>query len=102
MSLHQRGVKRNGCKCPFHPFQLASYFIALLYAYVFYFLDLVALLDYPAACYTLTAAYSCLLIAVVSIAILATLSDPTDPTIYAERELMRAGYYFFLKRSNDR
>ncbi len=78
-------VKPHGCMYPFHPFQIASYFLFFFYAYVFYFIDLVAWADTPGLAYSFAIPYSMLFIGIAVVAIIATLSDPTDPTVYEEK-----------------
>ena len=82
----ERPVKPHGCLCPLHPFQLLSYLVFFFYAYAFYFVEVVALKEYIALAYVLAIIYSALFIAVAVVAIVATLIDPTDPTVALERE----------------
>ncbi len=78
-------VKSHGCLCPFHPMQIASYFLFSFHAYVFYFVELVSLQQLGRAVYVLVAPYTLLFLSVISLGIVITLSDPTDPTVYSER-----------------
>ncbi len=92
-TLKSRSARPNGCHQPLHPLQLSAYLAILFFAFVFYFLDLVALRDSHVGFYVTLPLYSCILCAIIVIGVLATLSDPTDPTVYAEKELLRTGYF---------
>ncbi len=78
-------VKLNGCMCPFHPFQIMAYAVFLFYAYVFYFINVVAWSDTLGLLIPFVIVYSILLALLLAVGFMATLSDPTDPTVYDER-----------------
>ena len=86
-------IKPHGCMCPVHPFQIIAYFLFFFYAYVFYFIDIVAWTDASYLIYIFTIPYSILFILIAVVAVLATLSDPTDPTIYEERRKKNNKYF---------
>lgn len=81
----KRQIKAHGCICPFHPFQVVSYIVFLFYGYSFYFITVVVWSDSPFLLYGFTVPYSVLYIAIAITAFVATLSDPTDPTVHEER-----------------
>ena len=80
-----KDIKPHGCFCPFHYFQIFSYIIFIFYAYVFYFIDIIAWKDSFAFGFCFGIPYSLLYIAICIITFIATLSDPTDPTVYLEK-----------------
>ncbi len=79
-------VKKHGCICPFHPFQLGSYVIFLIKGISFYAVSSIAMGEHPGAQASICVVYSVLLGIVVIFTFVATLSDPTDPTVYFERK----------------
>lgn len=81
----QTTVKPHGCTCPLHPFQVISYVVFLLYGYVFYFVTLVVWSKSHALLYSFAIPYSLLYLAIGVVGFVATLSDPTDPTVAEER-----------------
>jgi len=90
----RRDVKKNGFACPFHPLQILSYFVILLDLYCFYFINIVAISHNVVAAVILGVIYGVIFFFIVVLAIKATKSDPTDPTIYAEREAEAKGVEF--------
>jgi hypothetical protein len=80
-------AKPHGCMCPLHPFQIASYAIFFFYAYVFYFIEMVSWQQMGGILAAFIVPYTGLFGAIAVLAIVATLSDPTDPTVYEERRL---------------
>jgi len=97
-------AKPHGCMCPFHPFQIISYLLFFFYAFVFYFIDIVAWSKTPALCISFVIPYSIIFLSLAVTAIIATLSDPTDPTIYDERTkrdnndiIVSSEYKYFCK-----
>ena len=93
--FRQQPVKPHGCICPFHPYQIGSYFICLFYAYVFYFVDIVAVQELPVLLYLFAIPYSILVILLVICGAMATCQDPTDPTVQHEKALANVRYAYY-------
>lgn len=91
-SANAAPVKPHGCMCPMHPLQLVSYLLFTFYAYVFYFVELVTLRTQVVAAVLVAIFYSALFFAVACVAVAATLSDPTDPTVAEERRKKMSKY----------
>jgi len=85
--LVKEHVKYNGCYCPFHPLQILSYITFIFYGYVFYFITIIVWKDKSTLIYTFSILYTTLYIIVVTIALIATLTDPSDPTVSYERSM---------------
>eukprot|EP00347_Sterkiella_histriomuscorum_P012782 403367241 len=94
VKIIKKKVKKNGFALPFHPFQIISWFIFGLDVYAFYFINVVTFAYLPAVSAVIGTVFTLLVIAVLYYAILSTRSDPTDPTVYAQREAERQGKYF--------
>ena len=88
-------VKPHGCMCPVHPFQIVSYCLFSFYAYVFYFIDIVTWIDIPYMIYIFSIPYTILFVLTAVFATIATLSDPTDPTVYEEKKKKSNKYFIF-------
>jgi len=89
-------AKKNGCQCPWDLLQLGSLLLFLFYAYVFYFLEAVALQDWGPAVYVLAGIYTGLFVFVLVLDLLAMCADPTDPTIYSEKQALARQYAYLL------
>ncbi len=89
-------IKPHGCLLPLHPFQIMSYILFFFYAYVFYFIELIALKTPAALPYILAVPYTILFILVAITAIIATVTDPTDPTVATERAKKHNKFAFFV------
>ena len=85
--LNMGPAKTHGCMHPFHPFQFISYFTFGFYLYVFYFIDIIALLQYPVMILVFGILYTLNLPILITETLIATLSDPTDPTVYEEKTI---------------
>ena len=94
-SIEAKPIKYNGCACPFHPLQIASYVFCLFCYYDFYFIDYIALSPLPGLRYFSLVFYSLLVISIIIIGLIATIIDPTDPTVHSENELIKQRYYLF-------
>ncbi len=82
----QQPVKPHGCVCPFHPLQVLSYVLFFFYAYVFYFIELIALQEPYVLPFILLVPFTLLFLTLAVVAVVATLRDPTDPTVSLERQ----------------
>ena len=71
---------------------MITWVIFVLDLYAFYFVDIVSLAHNVALATVLSITYFGILIIVVYYAIKSTKNDPTDKTIYAEREAKANGY----------
>ena len=78
-------VKRHGCSWPMHPYQIISYIVFLFKVSTYYSITIRAFAHQEALQYVLSCFYSILLIILACITFLATIADPTDPTVYEER-----------------
>lgn len=78
-------VKRNGFSMPLHSYQIISWVIFTLDTYAFYFINIITFSFEPALAIGLGVGYLVLLVGVLYYAIMATKSDPTDPTVYAQK-----------------
>jgi len=96
VQIIKKKVKPNGLSMPFHPLQILAWFVILLDFYDFYFINIVSLSYNIALATCLGVAYFILLVAILVLGIRATKSDPTDPTIYEEREAEAKGYVFLI------
>ncbi len=79
-------VKRHGCMCPLHPFQIGAYLVFLIKVGSFYTVSAVAMGDHPEAQIIISVLFSAFFLTVAAFTAIATLSDPTDPTVYLERK----------------
>lgn len=77
-------MKPNGCKRPFHPFQISTWVIIPISAFLFYFFAVLPLSHNSAA--AASCIHSILLVVVLAFGLFLSLSDPTDPAVYRERE----------------
>jgi hypothetical protein len=83
--IHKK-IKKNGLALPLNPLQVIAWFVMLLDFYAYYFINIVAF-SYSIAISTVIAIiFTGLIIAILYYGVLATVTDPTDPTIYAERK----------------
>ena len=85
MNSDEEFVKSNGCMCPMHPLQITSYIAFALYVFSFYFIDIVVWSDSPIIAWSFGVPYTILLILIVIFTLMATLVNPTDPTVFMER-----------------
>jgi hypothetical protein len=79
-------VKQNGFSTPLHTYQIISWFIFALDTYAFYFINMVSFSYEPLRSAIIGAGYFFVFLGVLYYAYKATKSDPTDPTVYAQRE----------------
>jgi hypothetical protein len=71
--------------------QIISWFIILLDFYTFFFINIVSLsYNIPLAA-VLGTVYGIIFVAIIYLAVVATKADPTDPTVYLERECKKNG-----------
>ena len=98
MSYKEKPAKKHGFTCPFHPLQI---FTMLFFAYnilTYYIVITPALLNltfdikYQVLAGILGCIYGILLILVVFYTFQTTIVDPTDITVYLEREAQVRGY----------
>ncbi|CDW91758.1 probable palmitoyltransferase zdhhc1 [Stylonychia lemnae] len=94
VKIIKKNVRKNGFAMPFHPFQIISWVIFGLDSYAFYFINIVTFSYQPAISIVLGVAYLIIFIAVLYYAIRSTRYDPTDPTIYKNRQAEKTGEYF--------
>ena len=83
LTILDKKVKRNGFSLPLHSYQITSWFIFALDTYAFYFINVVTFSYQPSISILLGVSYMILFLGVTFYAIMATRSDPTDPTVYA-------------------
>ena len=77
--------RKNGCKCPFHPFQIIAYILFITKLVCFYMVIPIGLINsIPASTIFCILYFTCVLF-VLYFTIVATKIDPTDPTVYVER-----------------
>jgi len=90
-------AKPHGCMCPMHPFQIMSYIIFFIYAYTFYFIELITLQSPIYLPYLLGIIYGILFLLVATTALVATFIDPTDSTIALERSKKLRKYFYKIQ-----
>jgi hypothetical protein len=74
---------------PLHPFQIISWVIFALDVYAFYFVNMVTFSYHPSVSAIMSFIYTIIVIAVFYYGFKSTTNDPTDPTVYAQREADR-------------
>ena len=89
MNLH---VKVNGFTCPFNCFQILTYITFGISIYVFFFIEIISLTTFSVAPYILSVFYVIFVAFTFVLAFIATIIDPTDPTIYDEQRKRENGY----------
>lgn len=80
-----KGVRRNGWSWPPHPQQIITYVVYFYDFGTFYFINMTTLSVWPALAVTLSIVYFIISMIVLVYAVIATISDPSDPTIYEQR-----------------
>lgn len=85
VTLKTAKVKHHGCVCPFNIMQILSYVVFAFLVYSYYFINAILFSYSIVLLCLLTIPYSINLILIVIAALLATISDPTDPTVYKEK-----------------
>jgi len=95
-SFDDRPIKPHGCTCPLHPMQFLSYLYALISAYVFYFIDIIGFEPIPEFRIFAIIFFTLLFIGIIIITLIATIIDPTDPTVYKEKEILSQGYFLLF------
>jgi len=96
--LSKKPVKLHGCIFPLHTYQITSYIIFAFYFFVFYFIETIALSLYNPRQYIIAIPYTILLILTLAFTLIVTLSDPTDPEIYEQKNKVKE-YYCSLCKS---
>ena len=83
--IPKTGSRQHGFQCPFNPSQIATYLIFLYDLGTFFCINMTVLSSNTPLVVILGLAYVLNSAVVVFFAILATKSDPTDPTVYEQR-----------------
>jgi hypothetical protein len=89
-------VKPTGFMCPMHPVQILSYVVFFFDGYCFYFISIAIWSESTALSWSFAVPYTILFILVIVFAVIVTLSDPTDPTVYKERLMQLNGLLLTL------
>ena len=85
VNIEKRKVRTNGFQWPLHPTQLLTYFIFFGDLFTFYGINMVSLSYNTWLTILLSTVYGVLCVLVFYYAYLATITDPTDPTIQLEK-----------------
>jgi hypothetical protein len=83
--IPKTGSRQHGFQCPFNPSQIATYLVFFYDLGTFFYINMTVLSLNTPLVVILGLAYVVILAVVLLFAILATKSDPTDPTVYAQR-----------------
>lgn len=92
MEVIDKMVKKNGFARPFHIQQIITWLIFAFDTYAYYFMNIVTLSHIVPLAAVLGVVYGIIITFVFYYGVLSTKSDPTDPTIYAERKARKQGY----------
>ena len=77
---------RNGCRCPFHPYQLGSYILFLGKILIFFLVIPICVMDFSLWVVLLfVLLFIMVSLLIVYYTIKATSIDPTDEVVYLER-----------------
>ena len=84
--IYKKKTRKNGFECPLHPIQLLTFIIFFSDLITYYLIDIICL-SYNNLGLTifLSIIYGIFSIGTLYYAIVATMNDPTDETIYIER-----------------
>ena len=89
--VETRKVRKHGFQFPFHPLQILAWAVTGLDVYCFYFINTVVFGFNPAISAVLGLVFGLTLVLVAIFACKATKCDPTDPTVYRQREAEKQG-----------
>lgn len=81
---------------PLHPQQVIAWMVIALDIYAYYFMNIVTLSHIAPLAAVLGIVFGVMMVFVVYYGFICTHSDPTDPTVYAERKARRLGYHPLL------
>jgi hypothetical protein len=80
-NIQKREIRKHGFKWPLHPQQLLSWFVFFFNFGSYYIIDVISLSFNVGLAVFLSTLYLILSLVVLYLAVLATKTDPTDPTI---------------------
>ena len=93
IKFKRKNGRQNGFQYPFHPLQLFSWAAYILELFLFFLIDL-PLLPNPDSQMGVAIAFGALFIGGLYYTVKATLCDPTDRTVYLERNCIQRGILF--------
>ena len=85
--MEEEEVRVNGCGCPFHPFQILSYIMFSIKIVSFLLIIPIGLMHSVIAVTVLFVLYILSVTMIIYYTARATAIDPTDPTVYLERNI---------------
>ena len=84
VEIQKRKVRKNGYACPYHPTQIFTFVLFFSDILSYFFIDLVSLAHNQVLVIVLGAIYIILALGTAYYCIIATKTDPSDPTISLE------------------
>lgn len=84
VTFYRKGVRKHGCQCPWNCQQTLSYLLFIINCACFYFIEFLCFTstNYEHQAVLVAIVYAVLAILTAFYTIAATVTDPTDETIY--------------------
>ena len=84
VEIQKRKIRKNGYACPYHPTQIFTFILFFSDIFSYFFIYLVSLAHNLILVYVLAPIYIILATGTAYYCVLATKTDPSDPTIALE------------------